>query len=235
MNDTKIKLIRKMPDGPRLFELWIGILCLAMKSGRVGMLEIGDGIPFTDETLSIELDIAIPIVRLGLETFAKLKMIERFDNEEIYLTNFEKHQKLERIEHNNRLNRERVKKHRNKIKSVMITPPLRNDEDTPADLDLDKDLDKDMKHKYGEYKHVLLTDEQYKKIQEKTGDIKKWVKDLDEGIEIHKYKYSNHYLVILKWYAKANPKPNAHIKNKTCPVCNQIITGPRCQCGWMED
>jgi len=52
MNDSKIKMIRKMPDGAKLFELWIGLLCLGMKSGRPGCVEIGDGIPFSARMLS---------------------------------------------------------------------------------------------------------------------------------------------------------------------------------------
>ena len=182
MNDTKIKLIRKMPDGPRLFELWIGILCLGMKSGRPGVLEIGDGISFDEETLSTELDIALPIVRLGLETFIKLKMIEIFETGEIYLTNFENHQQLEKIAYNKRLNRERVKKHRDKIKDVMHYKCISNENVSPSDLDLDKDLDKDIKKRDLPPKtggHILInksgqkeiTDYFFKKYQEKM-DIK---------------------------------------------------------------
>ncbi len=221
MNDSKIKLIGKMPDGAKLFKLWIGILCLGMKSGRPGVLEIGDGLPFNDETLSIELDIDLPVVRLGLDTFKKFKMIEMFDTGEIYLTNFEKHQQLGRIEHNNLMNRERVARHRQKAKDVMITAPLPNGKVTGADLDLDKDLDKNKKsnkHKYGEYSHVLLTDIEYQKIQEKTGDVKTWIKTLDEGIETYKYKYNNHYLVILKWFGKGDKAAPAKLKSTLIPL-----------------
>ena len=153
-----------MPDGSRLFELWIGILCLGMKSGRPGILEIGDGIPFNDETLSIELDITLPVVRLGLETFIKFKMIEIFETGEIYLINYEKHQQLEKITHNKRLNRERVKKHRDKVRHVMITAPLPNGNVTPADLDsdLDKDLDKDIINKMGQIKDKHLPESELK-------------------------------------------------------------------------
>ena len=162
MNDSKIKLIGKMPDGAKLFKLWIGILCLGMKSGRPGVLEIGDGLPFNDETLSIELDIELPVVRLGLDTFKKFKMIEIFDTGEIYLTNFEKHQQLGRIEHNNKMNRERVAKHRQKAKNVMITAPLPNGNVTPADLDSDSDLDLD-----SDKDIVITAKQQAKKDKEK--------------------------------------------------------------------
>jgi len=98
MDDTKIKIIRKMPDGSKLFELWIGILCLAMKSSRAGTLEIGQGIPFTDEVLSDHLDIPLKTVRLGLQTFRKFNMIEVWQDGTIFISNFEKHQMLDKIE-----------------------------------------------------------------------------------------------------------------------------------------
>lgn len=68
---------------------------------------------------------------------------------------------------------------------------------------------KEVKHKYGEYKHVLLTDDQKEKLKEKFGNKKAQdlVKELDEGIELKGYKYKNHYLAILKW-AKKPSFPN---------------------------
>lgn len=62
-----------------------------------------------------------------------------------------------------------------------------------------------IKHRYGEFKHVLLTDEQYNKLKEQfPNDYEERIKNLDEGIEIHKYKYSNHLLVIQRWAKKEN-------------------------------
>lgn len=120
MNDTKVKLIRQLSDGPKLFELWIGILCLGMKSGRAGVLEIGDGIPFTDEALAMTLDIPLQTVKLGLVTFKKFKMIETFENESIYICNFEKHQELSKIKIQNDKNRKKVAKYRKKQKLLAL-------------------------------------------------------------------------------------------------------------------
>ncbi len=145
MNDSKIKIIRKMPDGEKMIVLWIGILCLGMQSGRPGILEIGDGIPFTPETLSTELDISVNTIKLGLETFSKLKMIEFFDNQTIYITNFEKHQELDRIELAREKIRLRVESHRKRKKisyngkeHVTVTPVTCN----AIELDIDQDKNK---------------------------------------------------------------------------------------------
>lgn len=62
---------------------------------------------------------------------------------------------------------------------------------------------KSVKHKYGEYQNVLLTDEEYNKLKEKFNDnVTNVIKELDEGIELHGYKYKSHYLAILKWQEK---------------------------------
>ena len=59
------------------------------------------------------------------------------------------------------------------------------------------------KHKHGEYKHVLLTDEQFRKLNDKFGQrAAHWITTLDEGIQQKGYKYNDHYLTILKWAKK---------------------------------
>ena len=70
------------------------------------------------------------------------------------------------------------------------------------------------KHKYGEYKHVLLTDEEYESLKDRIKDPDKWIKILDEGIELKGYKYKSHYLAILKWYNK-DQKNNPPVKQIT--------------------
>ncbi len=141
MNDSKIKMIRKMPDGSKLFELWIGLLCLGMKSGRTGCIEIGDGIPFTPRMLSAELDISETTIELGLKTFSELRMIEFFDDTTIFLSNFEKHQELEKIEIKRINERERKQKYRDKLKELSRGTGLGQDEDGTECPELDKDRD----------------------------------------------------------------------------------------------
>lgn len=58
------------------------------------------------------------------------------------------------------------------------------------------------KHKYGEYKNVLLTDEEYYKIVAMQ-DGKEAIEYLSEYIEMKGYKTRSHYLCILKWVFNA--------------------------------
>jgi len=72
-------------------------------------------------------------------------------------------------------------------------------------LDKINTTNKPKKHHYGNYKNILLTDEEYEKLKEK--DLLSWIDKMDEAIEMKGYKYKSHYLAILKWYAKEKKKP----------------------------
>jgi len=64
------------------------------------------------------------------------------------------------------------------------------------------------KEKYGSFSHVLLTNDEYQKLQEKfNSDLKEWIRKLDEGIEMKGYKYKSHYLAILKWAEREKTQP----------------------------
>lgn len=67
---------------------------------------------------------------------------------------------------------------------------------------------KPVKHKYGEYNHVLLTDGEYEKLCREYGEdiAKRSITYLDEAIEMKGYKYKSHYLAIRKWVIDAVKK-----------------------------
>lgn len=59
---------------------------------------------------------------------------------------------------------------------------------------------KESKHKYGEYQHVLLTDEEHTHLVELYGlSLDEHIKILDEYIETSGKNYKNHSLVLQKW------------------------------------
>ena len=74
---------------------------------------------------------------------------------------------------------------------------------------------KDLKHKYGKYKNVLLTDEEIKQLREKLPkDWEKWIEAFSEGLELKGYKYNNHYLAILQWEERNRRKGTGIRKSK---------------------
>lgn len=65
--------------------------------------------------------------------------------------------------------------------------------------------EKKLKHKYGEYNKVLLTDEELEKLNAEFGEEKtqKAITYLDEYIEMKGAKYKSHYLAMRKWVFNA--------------------------------
>ena len=63
------------------------------------------------------------------------------------------------------------------------------------------DNNKPVKHKHGEYKHVLLTDKERDRLMDEFGEAEtsEAIKYLDEYIEMKGYKAKSHYLAIRKW------------------------------------
>lgn len=106
----------------------------------------------------------------------------------------------------------------NEIDTPLVTETLLNNINNKLNNNLiytpeeksykNKKFAKEKRHKYGEYKHVLLTDEQKEKLIQELGEHKfnYWIKTLDEGIELKGYKYKNHYLAIKKWIAGEKEK-----------------------------
>ena len=146
LDDTKIKIIRSHPDGDKVVVLWIGLLCLAMKSSRPGTIEISDGLPYTIDDLSNLFNLEKKTVEMGIALFCKYRMIEIFDGGTIEVINFAKHQKLEEIEHKRELTRKRVENFRNRNKqgNALLTHDSVTVTITDKDKDLDKDIDKDI-------------------------------------------------------------------------------------------
>ncbi len=70
---------------------------------------------------------------------------------------------------------------------------------------------KDIKHKYGEYNHVLLTDKQYEELKTCVDDRELWITRLDEYIETTGKTYKNHKLTMVNWNKK-DKKPERKIE-----------------------
>ena len=67
-----------------------------------------------------------------------------------------------------------------------------------------------LKHKFGEYNHVLLTEEEHQKLIADYGDqeTEKAIKYLDEYIEMKGAKYKSCYLALRKWVFNAVKEKN---------------------------
>lgn len=144
LDDAKIKIIRSHPNGDAVIVLWIGLLCLAMKSQRPGIIEISDGLPYTPDDLSNMFSIEKKTVEMAIVLFTKYRMVNVFDDGSLEVINFQKHQMIEQIERNNELTRIRMIKYRERLKNS--DAPVTRNAVTVTMTDLDLDLDKKKKN-----------------------------------------------------------------------------------------
>ena len=119
-DDEKVRIIMAMPDGDALFVIWILLIIQAGKCNMGGRVALSDEIPFTDESLATVLQKPLNTVRLAIETFKKLGMVE-FDDGFLFLPNFAKNQNIDRLDQIRELNRERQKRFREKT-SLKLLP-----------------------------------------------------------------------------------------------------------------
>jgi predicted phage replisome organizer len=218
LDDAKIKIIRSHPNGDSVVLLWIGLLCLAMKSSRPGTIEISDGLPYTVDDLSNLFNIEKKTVEMGLALFVKYRMVETFEGGSIEVINFSKHQKLDEIERKRELTRARTVKYREllRIGDAGVTRRGVTVTLTDLDLDLDKDLDKEKKENKEKKEKkspppknkfldsVYLTEGEHQKLQEVLGQksLDIGIEQLDYSITVKGGKYQDHYKTLLNWFKR---------------------------------
>ena len=176
-DDEKIRLIQAVPESDAILVIWIRLLVLAGKTNDDGLIYIQRNMPYSEEMLATLFGKNVNTVRLALTTLASFNMIDLSNDGLIVISNWEKHQNVEGMEKVREQNRLRAKKHYEKKKNsnvsltLDITQPNATDIDKELDKDIDKERDKEIKkkkktpvrHKYGEYQNVLLSDEQLDK------------------------------------------------------------------------
>ena len=69
--------------------------------------------------------------------------------------------------------------------------------------------EKPVRHKYGTYKHVLLTDKDMEKLVSTYGKevIDEYIDRMDNWIELHGKTYKNYYLALINWLKKGKVVP----------------------------
>ncbi len=98
--DTKFKIIDRKPERDLIYCIWIKLLLLAGKVNKEGELHLSRNIPYTIETLAIEFNRDADQVRLALEVFLDLEMIEMTKHNVYKVKNFAKHQNIKVKEQN---------------------------------------------------------------------------------------------------------------------------------------
>ena len=224
-DNRKIKHLRRLPEGNNIVLIWVMLLTMAGRCNASGMIFLTENIPYTPKMLADELDFEENTVKLALTVLEQLNMIVTNDGF-FAIAGWEEYQntdKLEAIREQNRIRQANYKAKQKRLQSnVTVTLPvtLGNATDIEEDIDIDKEdnilLDsgeseqtvspkKPVKHKHGQYKKVLLTEDEYKRLCDDFGfDMTvKAVDFLDAYIEEKGYKSKSHNLAIRRWVMDA--------------------------------
>ncbi len=225
--DKRIKKLRRIAGGDTYTIIYLKMMMKCMNND--GILEY-EGIEdnFADE-LALDLDEDADNVQVTVNFLMRAGLLEEMGENRFLMA------EVPELIGSETASAQRVRDFRNRQKmlqsntdvtevkqSCSAEKEIDKDKDIEKDKDTDKDKDKrkkeKIKHTYGVYKHVRLTDDDYKRLCDEYGDIKtgECITFLDEYIEMKpKYKANNHYLCIRKWVADAVEEHKQRHQNRT--------------------
>lgn len=174
-DDSKIKYIEALPERDTIITIWVKLLTLAGKYNEQGFIMLSENLPYNEEMLANEFNRPINSIRLALDTFKRLDMI---DNDEgvIKISNWEKHQSLESRSRHNEKNRLRQKRYRERQKDLTLPVTLRND--TEEELEEEKEREEEKESTIIPYKKIIehLNNKTGKKFSHKSSANQKLIK-----------------------------------------------------------
>lgn len=156
-SDDKIKIIQSMPEGDSLLVMWFKVLAQAGKTNDGGYIYLKKNMPYTAGMLSTLFNKPQQTVELALRTFTEFEMIDIDQNGYIFVTNWEKHQSIEKMDKIKEQTRLRVAEHRKKKKLELeeasgVTNPVTGSvtsnvtvtQGNATDIEVDKELEEDI-------------------------------------------------------------------------------------------
>lgn len=248
-DDEKVLLIESLPDSYAIITVWFKLLCLAGKQNNSGVFMMTNQMPYTDKMLATIFRMKEATVTMALQTFENFGMIETIDNV-ITIPNWNKHQSLDAYE--KKKERDRLyQAERRAAQKALIEKSSDKSLDTSSyvavsDIDIEEDIERDkdiinnitpslpsskskkpVKHKYGEYNNVLLTDAELEKLKAEYPDYEERIERLSSYVASTGKSYKSHYATIRNWARKDADKPvygkqPTQPKNSTDDFMNQL-------------
>lgn len=223
--NRKIQYIETMPDADTILVIWFKLLTLAGTINDCGQIYMTREIPYTEEMLAAHFKRPLNTVRLALQIFEKLDMIEIVDDF-TKLTNWEKYQHTDAIASAREKTRKRVAAFRERQRmsrieektgcNATVTPcnavdKNREEENRKEQNRIEEERvkeearrastrTKEPRHQYGEYKNVLLSDTEMEKLKtEFQDDYEKRIDDLSYYMKRTGRSYKDHLAAIRSW------------------------------------
>lgn len=219
----KIKKLRRLPEGNNLLLIWIMLLSIAGKCNAGGMIFITETVPYKEEDLADELGFEISTIKLAVNAFKELNMVETTDDGFINILGWEEYQNIDKLAELRAKDRERKRLKRAETKAFleMSTDVQGQSKDSP---DIEKERDKDKEKESHSFilanketarrefvggtlgkGVVLMSDEQFEDLCDKLSldELHHYFGIIaDCELKGKKYKKKTHYQAILDMVAK---------------------------------
>lgn len=228
-----IDFLLSQPNGSDYIALYLKLCTMTANTNGQLATQIGEIlIPYDAQKIARDTKyFSVDTVVVAMELFKKLGLIYESSDNVLQIAEYENMVGSSKMdEHTKKLNSERQRRFRENQKAIGCNVTVTDNVTLNSNAEIrdksieirDKDKDicfdksKPTKHKYGEYHHVLLDDNQYERLKKLYGDsLDEHIRILDEYIETSGKKYKNHSLVIQKWvherYLKDH-KNNEHVQ-----------------------
>lgn len=117
--NRKIRQIESLPDGDAIIVIWLKLLTLAGSINDQGQIYFTQEIPYTEEMMATQFNRPLSTVKLALKVFVEFGMIDVIDDI-LKISNWEKYQSVDKLDHIREQTRKRVAKHREKQKMLEV-------------------------------------------------------------------------------------------------------------------
>ena len=224
-----IRIIEEMPNGKDYILFYLKLLLESID--HEGKLRFSDAIPYNEQMLSVVTNTNVDIVRSAMKIFIELNMMDIFDDQTIYMA------EVDKLIGSETKSAERVRKHRESQRLLQCNASVTKcnteiEKETEKEKELDREIEfipapptpspKPTRHKYGMYKNVLLSDEDYQKLQEEfPHDYSERIDRLSEYIASTGKSYKSHLATIRAWSRKEKPTK----EKSSNPFLDMLRTG----------
>ena len=209
---NEMKILEAMQDGYKYSNILLKLYLMSLRDN--GRLMLNNHIPYNSQMIATITRHSIGDIEKALQILRELGLIEILDTGAIYMLdiqNFIGKSSSEADRQRKYANRIECEKSCKKI-DKKSTPEIELEKDIKTDIDINNNIPsskpKKVKHKYGEYQNVLLTDEEYNKLHQDYPNANELITYLDEYIEMKGYKAKSHKLAIRKWVVYAVARDN---------------------------
>ncbi|HDH5680767.1 TPA: phage replisome organizer N-terminal domain-containing protein [Staphylococcus aureus] len=237
-DDSKIKYIEALPERDTIITIWVKLLTLSGKYNEQGYIMLSENLPYNEEMLANEFNRPINSIRLAIQTFETLGMIEKV-NGVIKVTNWEKHQSLDSKAKHKEKNKLRQQRYRERQKKLLeeksnVTVTSRNDTEEEEEREEEKEEEyKNKEEREGDFsssiKYIIanlddkLTPNQMEQLGFAIDDIGTNAFEIVKvGVEYTKSKsaHGGYLIKVLNNWAKENVKTKEDAENKIAPRKN---------------